>query len=233
RRARRLARARQGRLRRVALGAGLRALAQRAQHDGIDTAVVQPLLQVLHPRPLAQPLLDRAAAADAPKQLGELGLHLLERDQLLLGRAPEEEVLDRVEALELRDRVGMVVDPQVDQDVRSAAVAAVGLAHDHRCRLAAAAVAAGLVARCQRGEQALDQRPLRALEGVPQRLDDRGAREQVALGGVAGAGPATGPVEALRPGERRAPAGGVDDADLALGPAWIVPGEAVDGLLRA
>src|SRR6185437_5095647 len=57
--------------------------------------------------------------------------------------------------------------------------------------------------------------------------------EQVALGGVARPGPAAGPVEALRPGEGRAPAGGIDDADLALRPGRIVAGEPVDGLLGA
>ena len=82
----------------------------------------------------------------------------------------------------------MVVDPQVDQDVVVAAVAAARLAHDHRGGLAAAPVAARLVSRLERGQHPLDQRALGRLERVGERGDDLRPGQQVALGGIALAG---------------------------------------------
>ena len=55
--------------------------------------------------------------------------------------------MDAVDAPQLLDRPFVVVDAQVDHDVREPGIAAVELDHEHACRLLAAAVAAGLLRR--------------------------------------------------------------------------------------
>jgi hypothetical protein len=192
----------------------------------------EPLLQVLHPGPGTQAGLDVAAVADRAEQLRELRLHLFERDQLILRGAAEEQVLDRVQPLQLGHRIGVVVHAQVDQQVVVSAVAAAGLADDHGRRLAAAAVTPGLVARLKRDQHPLDQRPHGRLERVGEGRHHGRPGQQVALRGIAVARAAAGPVEAAGSGERRAAAGRVDDADLALLALGVGGGQPVDCLLR-
>ena len=69
--------------------------------------------------------------------------------------------MQAVEARELGDRLGMVVDAQVDEDVREARVAAVPLDDQQRRRLLAAPVAAGRLGGGEAVEQPLGERPSR------------------------------------------------------------------------
>ena len=66
-----------------------------------------------------------------------------------------------VEARELGDRLRVVVDAQVDEDVAEAGVAAVALDDEQRGRLLAAAVAAGGLRRGEALEQPLGERAAR------------------------------------------------------------------------
>ena len=122
-----------------------------------------------------------------------------------------------VDALELLDRLRMVVDAQVDGDVARAAVAAVLADDEERGRLPPAPVAAGRLGGGEAGEQPLGERPpRRALEGRRQRVHGGRRDEDVPLRRVARPGRPAGPLEALgaRVG-RRAPMR-VDDAELAV-----------------
>ena len=112
----------------------------------------------------------------------------------------------------------VVVDAQVERDVRRAAEAGVGRGDAQRRRLPAATIAPGLVAGAQGVEQAVGERPLALLEGSAHRIDHAGPGQQIALGGVAATRATAGPGQAGRTRvARRAPAG-VDDADLPLVP---------------
>ena len=73
---------------------------------------------------------------------------------------------DRPEPCELRHRLGMVVDPQVDPAVVAAAVAAARPNDEQRRRLPATPVAAGGIARGQRRDEPVRQRA-RAPRGTP------------------------------------------------------------------
>ena len=166
----------------------------------------------------------RGRPAPAAKRL-ELGLELGgDRHLLLLGGGGQVEVVEVEQPGQLGDRLGVVVDAQVDRDVVEAAVPGALLDHQQRRRLPAARVAAGRVAGGQRVEQPAGERRVR-VGGLPGRLhglDDVLAGEDVALDGVAVAGEAAGPVEAGVPGVRGGAAVDVDDADLAVVAALVV-----------
>ena len=109
-----------------------------------------------------------------------------------------------------RHRVGVVVDPQVDHDVAGAAVPLPLRHHQQRRALPAAPVAAGPVARAQRGEQPAGQAAARRRwPARPPRIagDHLGAGEDVALDRVPVAGHAAGPGVAVGAGVGRAVAG--------------------------
>ena len=95
----------------------------------------------------------------------------------------------------------------------------------------AATVAARRLGRGEARQQPLGQRACGRLERLGQRVDRLAGDEDVPLGGVAGARAAARPVVAAGAGERRAAAGGVDDPDLALVPALVGLGQALDDLL--
>ena len=95
----------------------------------------------------------------------------------------------------------------------------------------AATVAAGSLGRGEARQQSLGQRAFGRLEGLSECVDRLAGDEDVPLGGVPGAGPAACPVVAAGAGERGAPAGGVDDAELPLVAAVVGLGQALDDLL--
>ena len=85
---------------------------------------------------------------------------MVDLEPFLVRRLPEEQVVDPVDPLQLFDRPGMVVDPEIDCDVVRAAVAAVLADDEEGGRLPATPVAA----RSLGGGEA-DEEPLR--EGAP------------------------------------------------------------------
>src|SRR5205823_4712299 len=94
--------------------------------------------------------------------------------------------------------------------------AAVALDDEDAGSLLAAPVAARRLARRERLQEPLGERASSCrLERLGERVHDRGPREDVALRGVPGPGPASGPVVTPAPGERRGAAFAVDDAELA------------------
>ena len=103
-----------------------------------------------------------------------------------------------VQAPELLDRGLVVVDAKVDEDVGERGVAAVPLDDEERRGLLAATVAARGLGRSEARQQSLGQRAFCRLEGLRQRVDRLAGDEDVALGGVPGAGPAACPVVAGR-----------------------------------
>ena len=114
----------------------------------------------------------REPAADL---LGEVGL---ERKRSRRIDGAEVDVVDVEQPDELRHRVVVVVDPEIDQNVTAAAVPPVGGDDQHRGTLPAATVAARLVAGGERGEQppgqAARRRPRRARPAPsPRRRRDR------------------------------------------------------------
>src|SRR5215203_3380417 len=110
--------------------------------------------------------------------------------------------MDLVEPVQLDDRIRMVIDPQVDERVRQAAVAAITLHDEQGSGLLAASVAAGRLRRREGLDQPLRECPAGArLPRRRERLDGRPGDEEVALRRKAGAPGATGPVHALRAGE--------------------------------
>ena len=121
----------------------------------------------------------------------------------------------------------MVVDPEVDEDVGEARVAAVSLHDEEGGRLLAAPVAARCLRRGEALDQALHEGQLRVrLERRRERSDRLPADEDVALCRVAGAGAVSRPVVALRPRPACAVAVSVDDSELALGPSVVGCGRA-------
>ena len=136
-----------------------------------------------------------------------------------------------VETRELADRLGVVVDAEIDEHIREAGVAAVALDDEQRCRLLSAAIAAGRLRRRQRLEEPFRERPS---GGRGERLHERRhgllADEDVALRGEARAGDAARPLEAFGAGVRRPLAVRVDDPELAL--AAVAGGQLLDHLSR-
>ena len=98
--------------------------------------------------------------------------------------------------------------------------------------LLAALVAAGGLARLQRGDQAARERQ-RGIRGVGLRglLDHGGARQHVAGDREALAGRVAAPVDAGRAGMRRDAAVAIHDVDLAVVAAFVAFGQDLDDLL--
>ncbi len=139
--------------------------------------------------------------------------------------------MHRVQPRELRDGLLVVVDAQVDERVAQSRVAAVLLDDEQRCRLLAAAVAAGRLGGREALEQALRERlSVRGRERRCQRGDRLLADEDVALSGEARPGESARPFHARGARVGGAAAVGVDDADLAVGTAVVRVGQAGDHL---
>ena len=163
---------------------------------------------------------------------------VVDRHLLLGGRRRQVELVEVDEPGELRDRVGVVVDAQVDGDVVVPAVAR-PVAHDEQCRrLATAAVTSRVVAGGQRREQASLDGLVLGRDPCPlHRLHHLGTGEDVALDRVAAAlaaapGRPAGPGEALGAGPRRGVAVGVDDAHLPVLASLVLLDQPVEGDLR-
>jgi len=161
-----------------------------------------------------------------------LGEHLgafLEAARLVVGKRATEDVpalLDAEQAAQLRDRLGVVVHPQVANavDPLVRALAGTDALDQHRGGLLSTPVAAGALRGLERSDEALGE--LAARRAVRKRHvpHDRLTREQVPLGGEPFAHFVPGPVVALAAGVRRRGAGGGDDAELAR-LAAVVGGE--------
>ena len=93
----------------------------------------------------------------------------------------------REQPLQLGDRVRRVVDPDVDEAVVGAEVAAVLPDHQQGGGLHAALVAAAGLARLERGHQPVRQAPAAPLEGLGQVLHRLVRHHDVGLRGVAAA----------------------------------------------
>ncbi len=122
-----------------------------------------------------------------------------------------------MQARELDDGLGVIVDAKVDEDVAEARVAAVALDHEQCGRLLSAPVAAGGLGGRQAVEQSLSEgSSLGRGERRRERRHGLLADEDVPLGGESRAGDATRPVHAGGSGVGRAASIGVDDAELAV-----------------
>lgn len=137
------------------------------------------------------------------------------------------------EALQLRDRLLVIVDPQVDDGI-AAPVARPSSHHVEAGRLLAPSVSAGGLARLQRLEETLGQRASRRRhEGLGHGVDGCLRDQDVALHRVAGAGAAPRPVGTVSAGVGAGAAHAVDDAQLALGTPAVGTDQPVDGLTGA
>src|SRR5579859_2889611 len=203
---------------------------KRLQDDGVDRIVtVDALLEIRDARPGVE-----VCEAETIEPCAHLGEQIaLEREPPLARRAPEQAVVERVQALQLVDRSYVVLDPEVDERVRQLSVAAVALDDEERRGLLAAPVAARRLCRDEAVEQALGEAPLRALERLGERVDRLAADEDVPLCRVARPGAMTRPVVALRPGPARRAAVRVDDPELPLVPAVVRGREPFHDLLCA
>ena len=83
---------------------------------------------------------------------------MVDLEPFLVRRLPEEQVVDPVDPLQLLDRLGMVVDPEVDRDVVRAAVAAVLADDEEGGRLPAPPVAARRLGGGEADEEPLGER---------------------------------------------------------------------------
>src|SRR5581483_10320359 len=179
---------------------------------------VEPLLEVLDARPRAQALV-----AEPLQPLVHFRLQCgVERQPPVAGCLAEEPEVERVQTAQLLDRMRVVVDAQVEDEVGELRVAAVALDDHERRRLLAAPVSA----RGLRGVEAVEEPSLEriaraSLERVGKRVDGLRADEDVSLRGVARAGAAAGPLEAALAGVRRASSLAVDDAELPLVPSLV------------
>ena len=120
-----------------------------------------------------------------------------------------------VDPRELGDRALVVVDAEVDEDVRERGVPAVALHDEQRRGLLAATVAARRLGRGERLEQPFRERAARrGLERLGERVHGRAGHEDVPLRRVARPGAVSSPFEAAGAGPRRAGARPVHHADL-------------------
>src|SRR4029453_9401238 len=111
--------------------------------------------------------------SEAAQTVPELAFErVVDVDPVLLGRLPEEQIVDAVDAAELLDRALVVVDAEVDDDIGETGVAAVALDDQEARRLLSPAVAAGLLCRGEAVEQPLGERPAgAALERLREPVD--------------------------------------------------------------
>ena len=127
----------------------------------------------------------------------------------------------------------MLVDAQVDDLVGEPGVPAVSLDDEERCRLLPAPIAARRLSRVEAVEQPLGERARAYFEGVCDCVDSLGRDQNVALGGIAGSGSASGPLHALVAGVGCGAALAVDDAELPVVASFVGCGKAFDDLFRA
>src|SRR6185312_5890765 len=107
--------------RRARRRAPLRTRSSRAQlleHDGVDLLeAVDALFEVFRAGPARERRLEVALVAETRETLAQLVCERVVDSQPFLARRPAEEgVVKPAEARQLADRLGVVVDAQVDQD---------------------------------------------------------------------------------------------------------------------
>ena len=126
----------------------------------------------------------------------------------------------------------MVVNAQVDQDVVGTPVAAAWGDHEYRCALTTAGVTSGEISSEQRINESVVEtsRWVRCFPRRDDRLHHLGSGQDVALHCVGRpvhcrASGATGPRDAINPGERARTTSSVDDAKLAVVTSLIVTGQ--------
>ena len=142
--------------------------------------------------------------------------------------------MDPVQARELDDRLGVVVDAQVEHHVRQPGVAAVTFDDEERGRLLSPAVSAGGLCGGEAFQQPFPERPAgRRGERLGECVDRVAPDQDVPLSREARAGDAARPIHARPPREGRAAAGAVDHAELALVAVVVGCREALDDLLGA
>src|SRR5919108_677122 len=209
--------------------------AELGQHHRVDAArAFYPLFKVLHARPGLE--IGGEVAAPVAKRI-EAGTQLtlelaVDREPLLLWRRAEVELVEVEQALELPDRLGVVVDPQVDEDVGPTVPATLPDDAEGR-RLLPAAVTAGGLAGGKRGEETLREREGRiCLERLRERAERLAGHQHVALRRVARTAPIARPIDAPRARVRGRPALPVDDRNLPLFPAVVVRDQALERLGR-
>src|SRR5215213_6126181 len=120
-------------------------LAQLSQHHWIQALrAPHPFFQVLHTGPSLQVGGEVTACVAEPVEAAtELRFKVVvDGEPLVVGRRAEVELMEVEEPMELLDRLGMVVDTQVDEGV-SPAVSAAAPDHPQRRRLLATTVAPG------------------------------------------------------------------------------------------
>jgi hypothetical protein len=143
----------------------------------------------------------------------------------------EIEIMQRQEAAQLLHRLRGVVDPQIDEHIVGAEIAALMPCHIERRRLATAAIPAGGVAGLERREQPVGKR---AGPGGERRGHGGGRLRSVriALAGEAGAGLLASPGVAGGAGVRGGAAAGVDQPDLPLVAAVVGGDQTLERLRR-
>src|SRR5689334_3364648 len=111
--------------------------------------------------------------ADAAQALVELGAkRVVDREPLVPWGRAEQRVVHAVDAPELDERLRVVVDPEVDEDVGEAGVPTVALDDEERRRLAPPAVTARGLGGVEAVEQALGEAvPCGCLERLGERID--------------------------------------------------------------
>ena len=146
----------------------------------------------------------------------------------------EDLVVEAVEAAQLRDRPLVVVDAQVDDDVRELRVARVLLDDEQRSRLLPAPVAPGGLCRREALEQALREREVaRSLERDGERVDRRAPRRGC-FPAPRSSAPCARPAQSWHSSPVKVAARPCPStiADLPLGAAVVGGRQRVDRLLR-
>src|SRR6266850_1306149 len=130
-----------------------------------------------------------------------------------------------VKAPELRERLGVVIDPEIELRIVFRGM------NQQRRRLFSPLVAAGGLAGLERGEQPFGKGALaRRLIGARRFADHPFVRQHVAGHRVAVARDGAAPLDAARAGVLPDAAIGIDDVELALLAAFIRRGQALDDL---
>ena len=111
--------------------------------------------------------------ADAPEEVVQLGAEgVVDSEPLVARGGAEQRVVQSVDAPQLDERLGVVVDPEVDEDVREARVPSVALDDEEGRGLAPSAVAARRLRRVEGIDQPLcEPLPGGRLERFDQRVD--------------------------------------------------------------
>src|SRR5439155_18946503 len=208
--------------------------AQRLENDGVDTRdAVGALLQVRRAGPRVEGLLELSLVTEFPEPFLELcAQRLIDVEPVLRRCDAEQLVVQRVDPAELGNWKLVIVDAQIDDRVGQVRVARVLLHDEQGGGLLPAAVPAGGLRGGQAFDEPFGQREVTVrLERHGQSVHGLTGHEDVSLRRIALAGPAAGPLVALRAGERRGSPRRVNDPDLAVLSALVGSRKGVHHLL--